>query len=212
MYSVREGLARYAVAEVEFFNGMSPQDRKMITDNGSQTLEDCLLYGEIGFVVAGLKPCVLVQFSCPERMNGLYRQKVIDPLADELGLRTRVLGCLESEEMNLTGGLIVDLVECHENKDKNRIVDELWSCGSTIGEDRLARILDYPGSLPRSEQDILTMLEVAYVDSRRGCVVTTFAAQTREEQKVRTHFERYRMQCKDLFGIDLQLIIRRPQL
>ncbi|KAI9021568.1 hypothetical protein CLU79DRAFT_753866 [Phycomyces nitens] len=202
MANRNEWLDRYARAEVQFFQSLSPDDKNKITEDG-QTIKDCLLYGEMGFVLAGLKPCVLIHFNS-ERINTLYQQNVLDPLARELDLRVRVLPSLKSEEMDLTGGLIVDRGYGPS--------DELWECGPVISEESLARILDYPGSLPKTEEEILTMLEVAYVDSRYGYVVTTFAGQTREEEKIRAHFRHYKEEYKNVFGIELQLIMRRPLL
>ncbi|KAM3581895.1 hypothetical protein VKS41_006051 [Umbelopsis sp. WA50703] len=82
-----------------------------------------------------------------------------------------------------------------------------------ISEKQLASFLDYPGSLPSNADQLGSMLEVAYLDATRSSedpiVVTTFAAQEREIDHVKEHFQKYRSKMSEM-NMDLQIFIRQP--
>lgn len=80
---------------------------------------------------------------------------------------------------------------------------------TTVSEERLAEILDYPGHLPSSEQEIPTMKTVIYLHDRQTTRValTTFAIQTHQTDAMISHFQRYKHTCKERLDIDLSLVV-----
>ncbi|KAI7862226.1 hypothetical protein BDF14DRAFT_1736719 [Spinellus fusiger] len=202
-------LQHYRQAEEHFFKHLSPTDYELITDHGQQNLNDSRLYGEIAFMLLELKPCVLIQFPCPERMNTLYQHHVLctlAPLRDRV--MVRLLPVVKTEEMLLTHGLVVyQPMSPHAS-----FVEHLWRCGDSVKDTLLGTLLDYPGTLPSTHEEIRTMLEVVYYDTGHDCVLTTYAALLTEKDKVKDHFEHYARVCKESLGMSLELILRHPML
>ncbi|KAF9978543.1 hypothetical protein BGZ73_001962 [Actinomortierella ambigua] len=76
---------------------------------------------------------------------------------------------------------------------------------STISEETLASLLDYPGRLPQSYLEFPTMLEVSYWDDDGPTLLTAFAAQKDQLELVRLHFAFYRNAMLQHLDIRLKL-------
>jgi hypothetical protein len=220
--------------EQSFFSNLSSAQIKSLTCNGSLQVQDSRLYGEFAFLISGLKPCLLVCFPDPE-LNALFTSAVLEEVLQRQS-RFQILTVrrsLVSDEMDLRGCVVIlDQENALASMASNMIEDQ--KC-SSVSESTLALLLDYPGSLPSCAEELDTMLEVAYLDTARyvtrniislvttmlnsvrhrsrdnPTVVTTFAAQQKENKNVNRHFERYRDRVKEL-GIDLRMSIRQPQV
>ncbi|GAB5592605.1 hypothetical protein Unana1_07505 [Umbelopsis nana] len=200
--------------ELSFFSNLSSAQIKSLTCNGSLQVQDSRLYGEFAFLMSGLKPCLLVCFPDPE-LNALFTSAVLEKVLQRQS-RFQILTVrrsLVSDEMDLRGCVVIlDQENALASMASNMIEDQ--KC-SRVSESTLALLLDYPGSLPSCAEELDTMLEVAYLDTARSrdnpTVVTTFAAQQKENKNVNRHFERYRDRVKEL-GIDLRMSIRQPQV
>ncbi|KAF9557165.1 hypothetical protein EC968_007791 [Mortierella alpina] len=86
----------------------------------SSTPQDCSLhYGELAFVLVGLKPCMLIQLPTPELTTAFYHGVILpyllnhpayDPLSapSDLGLSCKLItGRVRSPEMSLQGYVLV---------------------------------------------------------------------------------------------------------
>ncbi|KAF9964487.1 hypothetical protein BGZ70_006390 [Mortierella alpina] len=86
----------------------------------SSTLQDCSLhYGELAFVLAGLKPCLLIQLPTPELTTAFYEGVIVPRLLthpayaqlsapSDLGLSCkRITGRVRSPEMSLQGYVLL---------------------------------------------------------------------------------------------------------
>ncbi|KAI7851674.1 hypothetical protein BDC45DRAFT_515552 [Circinella umbellata] len=211
----------YKQLEDEFFYNVLQPDLQQLLD--MQDLHDAYLFGEIGFLIAGLKPCVLIDL--PHPVAVLYKQHVLDRVSiDHLTLRGIEIAEIEtnvsSPEISLQGCFIVyhrsqqetiqPLLLMSQNGKENNSSNQ-----QVISESTLAKILDYPGSLPRNQHEIMNMLEVVYYieeqENRSVQIITTFAALDHEVKQVKVHFVNYRKICHEKLGLDLRLLIRRPQ-
>ena len=212
----------YKQLEDQFFHHVLRSDLQQLLD--MEDLHDAYLFGEIGFLIAGLKPCVLIDL--PHDIAVLYKEHVLDQVSQE-HLTPRGIEIVEikanvsSPEISLQGCFIVyrksqkDVVQPllllsqdgNDNDDHN-------NNQHVISESTLANILDYPGSLPSNQHEIMCMLEVVYYiqeENHTVQIVTTFAALDHEVEEVKAHFENYRSICHEKLGLDIKLLIRRPQ-
>ncbi|KAG9325696.1 hypothetical protein KVV02_006199 [Mortierella alpina] len=86
----------------------------------SSALQDCSLhYGELAFVLAGLKPCLLIQLPTPELTTAFYKGVLLPHLLDhpaydrlsapsDLGLSCQLItGRVRSPEMSLQGYVLL---------------------------------------------------------------------------------------------------------
>ncbi|SAM08234.1 hypothetical protein [Absidia glauca] len=171
-------------------------------------LTDALLYGEVAFCLAGLKPAVL--FDLPPPLDTAYIDAVVRPwmqhhsaLIDSWVLRQRRLYSPE-----IQGSLVYFFA--HTN---HPIVLESFEqadrCDMSSSEENLAVLLDYPGRLPRSMHELETMREVVYYNRQDMHIVTTFACQLDQHDLVQQHFERYHDTMLPI-GVPLGFIFRRP--
>jgi hypothetical protein len=149
--------------EQTFFSSLSTAQIQVLTCNGTLQVHDSQLHGEFAFLVAGLKPCLLICFPSPE-LNRLFAQTVLDKVLQHQN-RFQVHSIsrsLVSDEMDLRGCvLVVDQESSLAPMWVKTIGDE--KC-SSISEHTLAQLLDYPGSLPSCSEELDMMLEVAYFD------------------------------------------------
>ncbi|KAI8880377.1 hypothetical protein K501DRAFT_255089 [Backusella circina FSU 941] len=166
-----------------------------------------LLYGEFGFVLLGLKPCMLIEFR-DEKTNQLYYTTVIEPVLHAMNLhnlKLRLLQNIRSPEADLHGCLLL------YNQANSALVENMFQSSGIVSESDMARLLDYPGHLPSSPEEIQTMKLVLYFHLRPNkslLAVTSFAIQESEKQATQSHFERYKRVCQDRLGIELKLLVQ----
>lgn len=203
-------IREYRDREVAFFNNLPAAQRALLRAHHIDPA-DSLLYGELAFVLVGLKPCMLIDFprdASPSTtsITHLYRQAVLDPLKEKCGICINEINRpLASDEMELKGCLLV-------HKSSPLVQHLLDQQDEQVSETSLAKLLDYPGRLPQSSDEISTMCEVVYYAIPSKVVLTTFAAQQDELDQVKAHFERYKEQCHTQLGTELGLLVRRPDI
>ncbi|KAG0347268.1 hypothetical protein BG004_008091 [Podila humilis] len=208
------------------------QDTKQLTAAGVEIEECSLHFGEMAFVLAGLKPAVLIQLSSVDLTRHLY-SKVLEPhFIQHPDFTASSLRCqwitqrARSPEMLLTGCILVwntATIRHHpQSATIQGIIDKLCPspsapqssimAGVIVPEDDLALILDIPGRLPGSEAEIRHMVEVSYwqVDSSSGSstLLTAFAAQPDEIPAIQVHFQRYKVKVLDLFGMSIGIHVQ----
>lgn len=171
-------------------------------------LTDALLYGEVAFCMAGLKPAVL--FDLPAPLNTAYIDAVVRPwmqhhsaLMGSWVLRQRRLYSRE-----IQGSLVYFFARTNHSIVLESI-GQTDGCDMSSSEEKLAVLLDYPGRLPRSMHELGTMREVVYYNRQDMHIVSTFACQLDQHDLVQQHFERYHDTMLPL-GVPLGLIFRRP--
>ncbi|KAJ8658511.1 hypothetical protein O0I10_005864 [Lichtheimia ornata] len=200
-------IREYRDREVAFFNNLPTAQRALLRAHHIDPA-DSLLYGELAFVLVGLKPCVLIDFprdaSASTSITHLYRQAVLDPLKEQYDICiNEIHRPLASDEMELKGCLLV-------HKSCPLVQQLLDQQDEQVSETLLAKLLDYPGRLPESSDEISTMCEVVYYAIPSKVILTTFAAQQDELDQVKAHFARYKEQCHTQLGMELGLLVRRP--
>ncbi|KAI9263191.1 hypothetical protein BDA99DRAFT_509554 [Phascolomyces articulosus] len=204
-----------------FYNVLQPDQQQLLA---MQDLHDAYLFGEMGFLIAGLKPCVLIDL--PHAVARLYKQHVLDQVfKDDLLPRgiemVEIKGNVSSPEISLQGCFIVyhkdqkDIVQPLLSPVDSSISSNKNSDQQVISEPTLAKILDYPGSLPSNPHEVLCMMEVVYytreTEQSAVQIITTFAALDHEVEQVKAHFQEYRTICREKLGLDIELLIRRPR-
>ena len=195
----------YKNLEDTFFFEILPPDARQLLD--MPDLHDAYLFGEMGFLIAGLKPCVLIEF--PPVVMDLYKRHVLDRVQKALGERgirmDEIQDNVTSPEMELKGCWIAYHSRLHPG------VEEVFR--GHLTEEALAKVLDYPGSLPANLEQVHHMLEVIYYVQLQGQIqiVTTFAALDHEREQVIAHYQKYRDVCREKVGLDILKLMRRPR-
>ncbi|KAI9299608.1 hypothetical protein BJ944DRAFT_274090 [Cunninghamella echinulata] len=210
----------YKQHEIKFFNTTDIITKWATADID---LRDAYLYGEIGFCLTGLKPSVLIDF--PIGFLHHYITLVVHPwlqqhsqLLDnnnnwhlfpcqlsspEIQPPQLVYFFCQLHDPRLASTALLSL--CIDNKNN----DSSPSIFHVTSEHTLATILDYPGHLPTCLKELETMREVIYYDEDEKRVLTTFACQLKEEEKVHQHFDQYKNKMEDV-GLKLKLMMRQP--
>ncbi|KAI9281653.1 hypothetical protein BY458DRAFT_499290 [Sporodiniella umbellata] len=203
---VKRAFEHYYLLEKQFWSGLSASEIKHVTFEGDLRPEDMLLYGEFGFALLALKPCVLVEFR-DEKVTRRYSEQVIQPvlatLAEPILAYFTITQQVTTPESDLTGsGLIY-------HRDHAQLIKS-FDHPTRLTEATMAHILDYPGHLPRSQQELATMHTVLYLHHRPPYTIalTTFAIQTHEKEHTSHHFQKYRHACQEKLNITLKLLIQ----
>lgn len=129
---------------------------------------------------------------------------------------------VRSPEMPLTGCVLVwskDSVRSHPPIQgtldllcPSSEVSQILSTEILVSESDLAALLDIPGRLPGSEEEICKMIEVSYWQQDTSVaspvLLTAFAAQSEELPVIQAHFKRYKERVLNLFGITLKLHVQ----
>lgn len=193
---------KYYAREQAFFHNL-PADCKARLEQEGIDLDDSFLYGEIVFMLLGLKPCVLIQFPVPG-LSCVYRDQVINPML--------------SQHENVSAEIITGRVQSPELDDMRDSVivsrqpppPAFFPSNDSpqlLEEDTLAELLDYPGTLPKTEEELAIMFEVGYVDADNGCLLTTFVALIHQLPRVHAHFQSYHDACARI-GLNLKFHCR----
>ncbi|KAJ9087878.1 hypothetical protein DSO57_1028794 [Entomophthora muscae] len=239
----------YRRLERIWFETLPLSQLNLLTDRGRVPIGELHLYGEVGFLLLGLKPCVLVEhiprelgtldsyihgvckpwLSCWFSATSSSQARLIsdssssESLDKELNLELQTsnlksvsLGTihvcgqvisreLQSPEISLQGCWVF-YNTAHQLFPKIDSILLNQRC-LEITEDTLALLLDYPGSLPRSQTEISTMLRVGYVETSSEYWLTTYAGQSRQLSAIQDHFHTYRQQFLSHYDSELQLFI-----
>ncbi|KAI8082746.1 uncharacterized protein BX664DRAFT_338970 [Halteromyces radiatus] len=181
---IKHAIQIYRQYEQNFFN--------TLTDI---TTHDLYMYGEVGFYLCGLKPMVLfdVITALPD-----YIDQVVRPWMDQYNnlLVNSVLVKRQLYTPEIDGQWMFLLVR---TKTTSHLLQQEQL---HMSEEQLATLLDYPGRLPRSMDELPTMREVVYYDQHTRLVLTTFASQLEQQQQVMQHFTRYKDTMLP-FGLDI---------
>lgn len=206
----KQAFEYFALLEQQFWKRLDQKLIDRITLRGQLKSEDMLLYGEFGFTILGLKPAMLIDFQS-EQVNRIYLETVLDPAL--VALKSKRLGYhiienITTPESNLHGCVLV-----YDTQNRAAMLDEILSNDKEtkeLTEEIIAEILDYPGHLPRSEQEIPTMSTVIYFHDKSSddlTALTTFAIQESEKANTIEHFKKYHKQCKEQLDIDMKILI-----
>jgi hypothetical protein len=215
---VKQAFEYFNLLEQQFWKNLDKSPVDFITFQGDLKPEDMLIYGELGFALLGLKPCVLVEFR-DAKVNKVYLETVIQPVLFALKKKTldyHIIKNIKTPESNLDGCILVystDKIRTHHiQSELSSILTEKISEKKPISEDIMALLLDYPGHLPSCEKEIPTMQSVIYFHDRpnnKGLIaLTSFAIQNSEKEKTLEHFKKYATTCKDMLDIDLKLFMQ----
>lgn len=205
---VKQAFEYFNLLEQQFWDKLNVNIVDYITFHGELKAQDMLIYGEFGFALLGLKPCVLVEFR-DTRINLLYLETVIQPVLFALKEKTltyHVIKNIKTPESNLDGCILI-YAKAEESKIPFMLLNTEHQI---ISEDTMATLLNYPGHLPNSENEIPTMKTVIYFHNRPNkelLALTSFAIQDSEKQETLHHFKSYFTACKDKLDIDLKLLI-----
>ncbi|KAG0084533.1 hypothetical protein BGZ92_009789 [Podila epicladia] len=220
----------------DLFKSFRDAERTWIEDQEARAtspgLEECSLhFGELAFVLAGLKPAVLVQLPSADLTRQFYIQVLQPHLVQHHSFASSSLECrmitrsVRSPEMTLTGCALVwnrESVRGHAHSSSIQGILDLLCPSSevpqgvateiVVPESGLATLLDIPGRLPGSEEEIRKMLEVSYWQQDASVtspvLLTAFAAQPEELPTIKIHFKRYKDRVSSLFGMTLKLHVQ----
>ncbi|ORX67061.1 hypothetical protein DL89DRAFT_259598 [Linderina pennispora] len=180
-------IRRLYTREKQWLGSRSSEQLALLTQEGELQLSEQLHYGEVAFLVLGLKPCVILDYAGDRTQLADYITSVIQPSLRELNevgrqskhlpitntsgeyprqfnlVCRRIDGELASPEVpNWTGAYALYDAAWEES--------EVWTKEHLlnpetkfVSENELAKGLDYPGSLPNSVQDARSIVPVSYL-------------------------------------------------
>ncbi|KAJ2013140.1 hypothetical protein IWW57_006142 [Coemansia sp. S610] len=234
-------LRQLYLRETHWLSARTPDQSLLLSQQGQLSLTEQLHYGEVAFVLLRLKPCAIIDFAGDRIQLADYISAVIEPTIRDLnalGAATktpptaaatdsnsalyprpfqltcsRINGQLASPEVATWTGAYV-------------LYDELWTDSAdwvranlldplrtTVSEDALAKGLDYPGSLPTNNEDMMTIVPVSYLGrmknecgewmSDRWECLTSFVVLHRQLHQVALH--RIRYEAVKIFDIEMQV-------
>ncbi|KAG0240834.1 hypothetical protein BGX31_001631 [Mortierella sp. GBA43] len=148
----------------------------------SGSIEDCSLhYGEIGFLLAGLKPCVLIQLPTPELTHSLYSQSNLIQRAIDM--------FFPSAEGGDDNGRIIP------EQDMAVILD----IPGRLPENELE---------VRRMVEVSYWHQVEALPDIQPVLLTAFAAQPDQMHSIQAHFKRYKYNVQRQFGVLLKLHVQ----
>ncbi|KAI9471687.1 hypothetical protein LPJ78_000618 [Coemansia sp. RSA 989] len=221
-----------------WFKSRTPEQVSLLTQQGQLTLSEQLHYGEIAFLLLRLKPCTIIDFAGDRKQLENYIGQVIAPSLRDLNavgalslprnctgstgacyprpfnlVCARISGALKSPQVDSwTGAYVVYDEKWNESADW--VKDHLLNSNKTfIAEDELAKGLDYPGSIPKTPEDMHSIVPVSYLGrmksesgewlSDRWECLTSFVVLQKELPQTALH--RIRYQAVKMFGIEMQV-------
>ncbi|KAJ2354892.1 hypothetical protein IWW50_001890 [Coemansia erecta] len=183
-------LRQFYHREQQWFETRTPEQLLLLNQQGQLSLSEQLHYGELAFVLLRLKPCTIIDFAGDRSQLKEYIAAAIAPTLRDLnalgaaslaGSRNcagttgacyprpfrlvcaRINGQLSSPEVaSWTGAFVVYDEGWRESAEWAR-AHLLDPNTSSISEDELARGLDYPGSIPKSPDDMRSIVPVSYL-------------------------------------------------
>ena len=186
---------------------------------------DSLLYGEIAFCVLDLKPAVLIHWAHSNSLTDQYVAEVLQSIIDLLQGTDAALSIqkvtqplksphtgksmfFRSSTFHTEPDILQETLLGSYILHKRSLPTPLQSLiqstfftnpspSTPISESTLAKIFDYPTSLPTSDEDAMQngFTEVVYLEygiAQEKTVVTTYGARPWERQNVLLHFRRYK--------------------
>ncbi|KAJ2488597.1 hypothetical protein IWW37_004663 [Coemansia sp. RSA 2050] len=227
--------------ETHWLSARTADQSLLLSQQGQLSLSEQLHYGEVAFVLLRLKPCAIIDFAGDRAQLADYISTVIEPTIRDLNALgaaakslaaagvtgsnsalyprsfqltcARINGQLASPEVTTwTGAYVLYDEMWAESADWTRanLLDPLRT---TVSEDALARGLDYPGSLPTNNEDMMTIVPVSYLGrmksecgewmSDRWECLTSFVVLHRQLHQVALH--RIRYEAVKMFDIEMQV-------
>ncbi|OQS04613.1 hypothetical protein THRCLA_20838 [Thraustotheca clavata] len=165
-------------------------------------------YGEVYFMLQGLKPCVVLT-GVPNAFKQDFYDKVIQPCKLGEDVLVATINKVRTQAFDFDGKLIL-LHRQHERY--NMIlsmlkIKEIGHDDIVLEEKQIAWILDYPVALDECNDG--TMLEIAYFAIETNDLLTSFCALDTIEhrQRVNVHFQKYKATLGEMLPMRIQVII-----
>ncbi|KAI9205564.1 uncharacterized protein BJ171DRAFT_614990 [Polychytrium aggregatum] len=209
---LRELFETFKAAEHKYISTLPADHIHALTGNGQLSIQDMYLYGEIGFLLLGLKPAVLIHFPQLPNFASEYVQAILHPLEARLeaeGLRLfKIEHDLASPESRFQLSWVVINLRHPLGAESLSVFCDRSS--ESVSESQLAQCLDYPGSLPTDPAKAHDhFVEVGYFDVDPGSgakrLVSSFGALRPELPKVRQHFEHYKAGARPWMNLTMEL-------
>ncbi|PIA15121.1 hypothetical protein COEREDRAFT_82316 [Coemansia reversa NRRL 1564] len=225
--------------ERRWLGSRTPEQTALLTQQGQLSLSEQLHYGELAFMLLHLKPCAIIDYQGDRSQLHDYINRVIVPTLRDLNalgaldiaggdctkssdacyprrfrlVCSRIEGQLASPEVSSWTGAYVLYDETWPESvvwAKEHLLD---SNKTTVSEDELAHGLDYPGSIPKTPEDMRSVVPVSYLGrmkcengewmSDRWECLTSFVVLERELPQIAIH--RIRYQQIQMFDIEMQV-------
>ncbi|KAJ2218590.1 hypothetical protein IWW45_009494, partial [Coemansia sp. RSA 485] len=228
--------------EKQWLGSRTEEQLAALTQQGQLSLSEQLHYGEVAFVLLHLKPCAIIDYADDREQLDDYVRSVIQPTLRELNalgpqarmlqrtnekpesssawyprsfklVCSRIAGQLSSPEVASWTGAYVLYDELWEESREWAQACLLDTKRTTVSEDELARGLDYPGSIPKTSEDMQQIVPVSYLGrmksesgewmSDRWECLTSFIVLQHELPQTAMH--RIRYQAIQMFDIEMQV-------
>ncbi|KAJ2806254.1 hypothetical protein H4R20_001755 [Coemansia guatemalensis] len=226
--------------ERRWLESRTPEQTALLTQQGQLSLSEQLHYGELAFMLLHLKPCAIIDYQGDRSQLRDYIARAIAPTLRDLNTLgtqeisggencaespdacyprrfrlacSRIDGQLASPEVSSWTGAYVLYDEAWPESvawAKKHLLDP---AKTTVSEDELAHGLDYPGSIPKSPEDMRSIVPVSYLGrmksengewmSDRWECLTSFIVLERELPQIAIH--RIRYQEIRMFDIEMQV-------
>ncbi|KAI9293716.1 hypothetical protein K502DRAFT_283063, partial [Neoconidiobolus thromboides FSU 785] len=201
----------YKALEKKWFQNLKSNQNRLLTDNNRVDISELHLYGELGFLLLGSKCCVLIEH-LPKELDILnsYIKDVclswLEEIGDDSNVKIiKIKDNIKSVEINLSGCYLI----VNTRHELYHLVKEYFEENKTetIQENILAKILDYPGSLPSSAEEYSNMIRVGYIEKSTRYWLTTYAGQKQQLNDIKNHFLIYYDDYLAHFDSELELLI-----
>ncbi|KDO20456.1 hypothetical protein SPRG_14328 [Saprolegnia parasitica CBS 223.65] len=172
------------------------------------TITSMAFFGEVYFVLAGLKPCVVLT-GVPTPWKEHFLEHVVRP-SGVLGapnVRLASSGSVHTHAFDLSNHVVLlhTMHPMYAEAASLLHVDMPLAASVMVTESQVARILDYPVGL--DECAVGTMLEVAYFSN--DTLLTTFCAldTPRHRRLINVHFQRYQSALGSMLPLRIEAVV-----
>ncbi|CEP00980.1 hypothetical protein PBRA_008292 [Plasmodiophora brassicae] len=169
--------------------------------------ENMMVHGEVLFCLAGLKPAVIVTGLPPAMM-----EEFVGSVLLAAGLNGFLAGkscSIAVQQIRTLSTVLFDFAGCWAVVNTQHASASL-TCrlftGDTITEPEIASILDYPVCITSlASPGTAALIEVAYVDSSTGELLTSYVTSANLQASTIAHFNRYRSALRPTLALHLHM-------
>ncbi|KAF9183022.1 hypothetical protein BGZ50_004477 [Haplosporangium sp. Z 11] len=135
MDDIQELYSTFQIAERSWIRSLSQTPQNQQRQGSPARLEDCSLhYGEFAFVLAGLKPCILIQLPTPDLTTAYYHSALVPHLIHHPAFKRQA----KASGLELRCQLITRNVQSPEMHLQGYVL--LWSAGTVQAHPQSKRI------------------------------------------------------------------------
>ncbi|EQC42644.1 hypothetical protein SDRG_00372 [Saprolegnia diclina VS20] len=185
-----------------------PVSVRQALEADGHTIASMAFFGEVYFVLAGLKPCVVLT-GVPTPWKDHFLEHVVRPsgVLDVPNVQLASSGSVYTHAFDLSNHLVLlhTIHPLYAEASALLCVGTPLTAPTLVTESQVARILDYPVGL--DECAVGTMIEVAYFS--HDTLLTTFCALDTPAHRrlINAHFQRYQAALGTMLPLRIEAVV-----